>query len=232
MIALPLTLPGALPRRRPRVLIGGGEHASVVAEAALLQEPDRPIAGFIDLRAPTTGPFELPYLGDDQDGLRLASADTHDFVIAVGAVGIDSLRRALVARYEAVGARFATIIHPRAVVATSARAGAGAVVMAGAVVNPRAVVGAHAVINSGAVIEHDVQVGEHTMIGPGAVIGGGVQVGSDCFLGLGCRVRDHVCIGRGVLLGMGAVLVGDAPDGAVMWGMPAVVREEAHADRA
>ena len=142
------------------------------------------------------------------------------------------LKQHEVARYEAAGARFATIIHPRAVVATSARAGAGAVVMAGAVVNPRAVVGAHAVINSGAVIEHDVQVGEHTMIGPGAVIGGGVQVGSDCFLGLGCRVRDHVCIGRGVLLGMGAVLVGDAPDGAVMWGMPAVVREEAHADRA
>ncbi|HEY0710134.1 MAG TPA: acetyltransferase [Polyangia bacterium] len=220
-----------LPPPRPLVLIGGGEHAAVVAEAARLQEPDRAIAGFIDHRAPTVGPFELPYLGADQEGLRLAAADTHDFVIAVGGSGVNSLRQSLAARYEAAGARFASIIHPRAVVATSALVGAGAVVLTGAIVNPRVVVGAHAVINSGAVIEHDVRVGEHTLIGPGAVLGGGVLVGPDCFLGLGCRVRDHVTIGRGVLLAMGAVLVGDAPDGAVMWGMPAVIREEQHADR-
>ena len=218
---------------RPLVLIGGGEHAAVVAEAARLAEPGRALAGFIDVRPLGHGAHRaaLPWLGDDLEGLRLARAGHHDFIVAVGAVGLYPTRRAIAERYAGAGARFVPVIHPRAIVSDNVRVGPGALILAGAVVGCGAVLGAHCLINSAAVVEHDVALGDHTILGPSAVVGGGTRVGADSFLGLGCRVRDHVQIGARVVLAMGAVLVGNANDDAVMMGVPARVREARHATR-
>jgi acetyltransferase EpsM len=219
---------------RPLILIGGGEHAAVVADAARMQDPVRVLAGFVDPCHPSSpaAGAGLPWLGGDEEGLRLARGGRHEFVIAVGAVGINPLRQRLAAGYEAAGARFATIIHPRAVISPSAIINPGSLIAANAVVNPRAEVGRHCVINTGAIVEHDVLIGDCAVLAPGAIVGGGVEVGAESFLGLGCRVRDHVRLGKKVLLAMGAVLVGDAPDGAVMKGVPARNLEVKRAARA
>lgn len=219
---------------RPLILIGGGEHAAVVADAARLQDPVRPLAGFVDPCHPSSAlsGAGLPWLGGDEEGLRLARAGQHDFIIAVGAVATGPLRQRLAAGYEAAGARFATIVHPRAIVAASAILNPGSLIGAGAIINPRAEVGRHCVVNTGAIVEHDVLLGDHAVLGPGAIVGGGAEIGTGSFLGLGCRVRDHVRVGRRVLLAMGAVLVGDAPDDAVMQGVPARAQEAKRAARA
>ena len=212
---------------KPLILIGGGENAVVVAEAARLANPGRPLAGFVDVRPPASSALELPWLGDDNEGLRLARAGAHDFVIAVGATGRHPLRRALATRYESAGAWFATIVHPRAIVSPTAVLGAGSIVLAGAVLNAGSVLGAHCLVNTGAILEHDVGLGDYGIVGPGGIIGGGTTIGPDAFLGLGCRVRDHLHLGRRVLLAMGAVLVADAPDDAVLVGVPARAKEAA-----
>jgi acetyltransferase EpsM len=211
----------------PLVLIGGGEHAAVVADAARLQDSARPLAGFIDVRGPNAelAGLDLAWLGGDDEGLRLAGAGQHDFILAFGGLGPNPLRQQLAARYEAAGARFATIVHPRAIVSPDATIADGCLIAAGAIVNPRAQVGRHCVVNTGAIVEHDVVVGAGVVVGPGAIVGGGTEIGAESFLGLGCRVRDHVRIGCRVLIAMGAVLVGDAPDDALMRGVPARAQE-------
>jgi acetyltransferase EpsM len=205
---------------RPLVLIGGGENAAVVAEAARLSHPNRPLA-IVDQRPFNAAALGLSYLGKDEDGLRLARAGTHDFILAVGAKSRNPLRRRLAARYEEAGASFMTVIHPRAIVSASARLGAGTIVLAGACVNHNGIIGKHGLVNTGAIVEHDVILGDHVILGPGVILGGGAHVGADSFLGLGARVRDHLRLGQRVLLGMGAVLVQDAPDDATMVGVPA-----------
>jgi acetyltransferase EpsM len=220
---------------RPLVLIGGGEHANVLLDCARLQDPGRPVVGFIDPRPPLSsmsGAAGLAWLGGDDEGLRLARAGTHEFLLAFGGVGPNPQRRRITMGYEAAGARFATLIHPRATVAESAHIGEGTVIMAGAIVNPGAQIGRHCLINTGAIVEHDVRLGEHAVVGPGAIIGGGAEIGADSYLGLGSRVRDHIKVGRRVFLAMGAVLVESAPDDVVMWGVPARAREEIRAARA
>ncbi len=213
--------------KRPLILIGGGEHARVLLDAARA-DGDRSFAGFIDpsppgLAAAGTG---LPWLGGDDEGLKLARTGQYEFVLAMGAVGPQPLRVRLTMHYEAAGAGFATIVHPRAAIAPSATVGAGSVVLAGAIVNPGAELGRHCIVNTGAIVEHDVLIGDFAVLAPGAIVGGGAQIGPETFIGLGSRVRDHVRVGRGVLLAMGAVLVSDAPDGVLMMGVPARVQKE------
>ncbi len=202
------------------VIIGGGEHARVVIDAARSRPDEFRVIGCVD-RAPVDA--GVPWLGDD-DAVLGAPPSNARFIVGVGVRGPDERRAAIVARYEAAGARFATVVHARAVVSPTATLAPGVAVMAQAVVNPGARVGAHAIVNTAAVVEHDVVIGDFTHVGPAAALGGGARVGARAFLGLGCRVRDHVTLGDGVLVGMGAVVVGDLPAGAVALGLPARAR--------
>ena len=203
------------------VVVGGGEHARVVIEAAQAARGVWNVVGFAD-PAPcedTAGRLGLRRVGGDDDAIGLASRGA-SLVLAVGALGISDVRSRIVMRFPA-SIRWATIIHPAAWVSPTATVESGAVVLAGAMINSGAKVGPHAIVNTAAVVEHDVVLGAFSQVGPGAAIGGGSSVGPGSYLGLGCRIRDHVRIGQGVLVGMGAVVISDIPDGARVIGVPA-----------
>ena len=209
------------------VLIGAGEHALVVAEAVCSRPDLWEPWGFLDV-APSeraAARLGLRWLGDDDEGRRLAATEDLRFILAIGPGNRDR-RRELVLRYKAAGARFATVVHAAAQVSPSAELAAGVLVGCGAIVNGGAHVEAHCLINTGAIVEHDVTVGRLSTVGPGAVIGGGAVIEAETVLGLGCRIRDHVRVGHGAVIGMGAVLVSNAPAGSVMLGVPARARQE------
>ena len=209
---------------RALVVIGGGEHARVVVEAARTRPEEWTVEGFLDPRPceDTQRRLGVPWLGDDPalDPLRT----DRSYVLGVGAVNVGSARSAIVDRYRAAGARFATIIHAHAWVSPTAIVAEGAVVFAGAIVHTGAHVGAHTVIGASCVVEHDVSLGAYVQLGPGAVVGGGTSVGERSFLGLGCRVRDHISIGARTMIAMGAVVTSDVGDGVVVVGVPARTR--------
>lgn len=213
------------------VVLGGGEHARVVIDAARAAGAWE-VAGVVD-----PGPaertrelFALPHLGDDDAFAAaiddLAPDERPQLVLGLGAVGDPVARRRLAARFDR-WARWATVVHPAAWVAPSATLEPGVVVLAGAVVNAGASVGAHAVVNTGAILEHDARLGDFAQLAPGAVVGGGAVVEADAYVGLGALVRDHVTIGRGAFLAMGAAAVADVPAGQVAMGVPAKPREVA-----
>jgi acetyltransferase EpsM len=201
---------------QPLVLIGGGEHARVVAEAAR-SRPDRyELRGFVD-PAPceeTVRRLGLPRLGDES-ALR-----EHSDAFGVIVLGALHLRIEIAQRCGYLLAGFGHVIHASAWVSSTARIEPGAVIMAGAIVQTGAVVGAHAIVNSGAVIEHDVQLGAFVHVAPRAVIGGGAQIADHAFVGLGASVRDHVTVGEGALVAMGAVVVQSVPPRAQVKGNP------------
>lgn len=210
------------------VVLGGGEHARVVIEAARSIPGAWRVVGLAD-----PGPVErtlaltgVAHLGDDAAfAARYLATDAGDrpwLVLGIGLPAGVNARAALVRRFGA-DAAWATVVHGAAWVSPSATVGAGTVVLAGAVVNAGATLGRHSIVNSAAVVEHDVTVGDGAHIAPGAVLGGGVIVGADAMIGLGAIVRDHVCVGAGALVGMGAVVVADVAPGATVTGNPARV---------
>lgn len=215
---------------RPLVLLGGGGHARVVIDAAAADPGTWRVTGFVDPEgaASAAGLAGIPHLGDDDPFLAtLLSTPVDDrpwLIVAVGGLGDPALRRGIVDRYAQTG-RWATVIHPSAVVADAVKVGEGTVILATAVVNAGARIGRHVVVNTAAVVEHDVRIGDLGQLAPGAVVGGGATIGAGAFVGLGALVRDHVRVGDGAVVGMGAVVTADVADGQVVVGSPARPRE-------
>ncbi len=218
--------PGRSVTPRPLVIVGGGEHARVVIEAARTRSEAWQVLGIGD-PGPATRTRQLlgvEHLGDDGDlaaQIDRLQGDLRPWCVLgfVGSDGAQARRRAV----ERLGpaARWATVVHDRAWVSPSAELGEGSVILAGAIVNAGAVTGRHAIVNSAAILEHDVVLGDHVHVGPGAILGGGSRAGSGVVLGVGSLVRDHVEVGPGATVGMGAVVVGDVAPGTVVAGSPA-----------
>lgn len=193
-------------------LIGGGEHARVVAEAASLAGwtvagviDERPVEGFAHLLGRDT---DIPRLRDEMPDLQ--------FIMAFGNL---ARRRALALTLGDIP--WAVVVHPSAVVSTAARLEGGVFVGAQAVVQTGAFIGPHAIINTAAVVEHDVVVGTCCHCGPGSVIGGGARIGDEAHIGLNASIRDHITIGDQATVGMGAAVVDAVMAGLTVCGVPA-----------
>ena len=216
----------------PLIVIGGGEHARVIVDAARTRPDLWTVAGFVDGDEcqETVRRLGLNRLGADREARDLVERFPEGrFVIGVGAISRPEIREQIALRFAQAGARWATVIHRDATVSGTATLGEGTVVLAQAVVNTGACLGEHCVVNTSAVVEHDVQVADFGHVAPSAAIGGGATIGRSSYCGLGSRVRDHVRVGDRVVIGMGAVVIGDVDSGTEVFGVPAKPRKIADA---
>ena len=201
------------------IIIGGGEHARVVIEAARSLAAWN-VLGFVDPLPcdETVARMKVARLGDDEAIGRHPKAA---LVLGIGTAGLDDRRQKAVTSLGAAPERWATVIHAAAWVSPTASVGAGSVVLAGAVINSGARIGQHCIVNSRVCIEHDATLGEFVHAAPGCIVAGGAGVGDGSYLGIGSLIRDHRTIGRACLVGMGAAVTGNFGDGAVLVGVPA-----------
>lgn len=199
----------------PLVVFGAGGHGKVVAD--ILLAAGLPVFGFVDdgrdvgekvLGLPVVGPAAW---------LRSTRAR-----VALG-VGDNRARANVAASCQAAGATLVTAIHPRAVVSSSARIEAGAVVMALAVVNPDATIERGAIVNTAAVVEHDCTVGAFAHVSPNAAMAGGCRIGAFAHLGIGAAMLPLTAVGDGTVVGGGALVARDLPPGVIARGIPARV---------
>jgi sugar O-acyltransferase (sialic acid O-acetyltransferase NeuD family) len=190
-------------------LIGGGGHASVVADVAQR-------AGHRDITI---------WSEDEADrarfpaGVEFRSLSDLDAICPVMlAVGDLALRQ----RFRARFARPAQpLIDPSASVGFKVAIAPGVVVFPGCVINANARIESDAIINTACVVEHDCIVGENSHLSPGVRLGGGVIVGNSVHVGIGGVVLPRVRIGDGAIVGAGAVVIRDVDPGATVVGVPA-----------
>ena len=204
---------------RPLVLVGAGGLARETAEAARAGDQWH-LTGYID--------DDPARWGERVDGLAVLGgpellAQQDDWAVAV-CPGDGRGRAALRQRLTASGvaaARFASVVHPTAVVPPSCSVGAGSIVLAGAVLTASVTLGEHVVLMPGVILTHDDVLADYVTVCARAALGGDVRVGVAAYLGAGCLVRQHLTVGDGALLGMGSVVLADVPAHEVWAGVPA-----------
>jgi len=120
--------------------------------------------------------------------------------------------------------RFATAIHPSAVLAPDVVVGAGAVLAAGVVVNPGAKIGENAIINTCSSVDHHCELMAHCHIAPGVHLAGRVTVAEGAFMGIASCAVPGVRIGAWSVVGAGATVTHDVADAVTVVGVPAKPR--------
>ena len=176
------------------VLLGGGGHAAVVREIAILNGVK--LQGYYDHRRTT---LDLPWLGQ----LPLDSLPSD--IEYVCCVGDNKTRKRIVEAYPAT--TWATLIHPRAIVATDAVIGVGSIICAGAVVEAGSNIGSHCIINSSVIVNHHSTIENYVHIAPGSNLCGNVYVGTGSLVGAGSQVLPGVRIGTNAVIGAGSTVL-------------------------
>ncbi len=204
----------------PVIVIGAGGHGKVLINT--LRMLGRHILFVTDdsegHHGKTIGGAEVR--GSD-DLIMQCSPDSVELVNGVGSVARPQARKEVFHRFKYCGYRFATVIHPTAVVANSAEIAQGAQIMSGAVVQSSALIGANTILNTRCSVDHDCVIGAHTHLAPGVTLSGTVSVGQTCHLGTGATVIQNIKIGLEAIVAAGAVVIRDVPARAAVCGVPA-----------
>lgn len=117
--------------------------------------------------------------------------------------------------------RYATLVHPRAVVSSRASIGANVLLQAGVVVTSNAVIGDHVCVLPNSVVHHDAEIGDATLVGANVTIAGSVTIEPGCYIGSGTSVIDGVRVGAGTLVGVGSNVISSFPPESRIAGNPA-----------
>jgi len=117
--------------------------------------------------------------------------------------------------------RFATVVHPAAVISPLARIGKNVLIMAGVVVTSNAVIGDHVCILPNTVIHHDAHIGDYTLIGSNVTVAGSTTVGQNSYIGSGTSLIHGISVGNFCLAGLGSNVIDNVADYSKVAGNPA-----------
>lgn len=174
------------------------------------------IAGFIDdnLNALDGYECDYPIIGTIKDW---QPKEDEEFALAFGS---PSLKRKIVGLLKNKSAKFATIVHPTAMLSEFAKVGEGLIMFPNSKISCNTTVGDFVTLLA-TPIGHDTTIGDFTVISGGCNILRNVKIGHDVFLAAGVCIAQDVQIGDSSYLGLGSVVLKDVPAGATVFGNPA-----------
>jgi acetyltransferase EpsM len=117
--------------------------------------------------------------------------------------------------------RFATIIHPTAVISTHSKIGFGTCIQPFVSVGPNTKIGNHVQIYAQALIGHGAVLEDYSYVANNACIGADVHLNEGAYLGTNATTLEFVKLGKWSITGIGAVVLKDVPDYAKVVGNPA-----------
>lgn len=186
------------------IIVGAGGHGKVVADA--LRASGELVLGFTDRDTALTSPAEGQSILGNDDLLSECDRGLVRLALGVGSTRPGDVRRKVHNHFRQKGFRFATVIHPSAVVAEDVVLEDGCQVMAGAVIQPGSRLGTCSIVNTNASVDHDCIIGSFAHIAPGVTLSGGVVLGDGCHIGTGASIIQNVSIGANAFITAGSVV--------------------------
>lgn len=200
----------------PIVMIGGGGHASVLAEILLSQ--GREILAVItpediSQRSIFQG---ITLLKKDEDILQFDKKK----ILLVNGIGMmpkSGLKKKINKYFLALGYQFETVIADNAFISSNTIIESGAQILSYVIINSGVKIGAHSIINTASLVEHDCEVGLYNHLAPRCVLCGQVKTGNDVFIGANATVINNISIGDNCIIGAGYTVRKDIKKGILVY---------------
>jgi acetyltransferase EpsM len=116
--------------------------------------------------------------------------------------------------------RFATIIHPTAVVSEFAKIGKGVCIQPFVSVGPNVEIGNHIQIYAQSLIGHNSTLKDYSYVANNACVGANVVLEEGAYLGTNCSLLENISVGKWSLVGIGSVVIRDVPSFSKVAGNP------------
>lgn len=118
------------------------------------------------------------------------------------------------------GAKFATIIHPTALISKFCKIGEGAIITQRSGLNTNTTIGKYVTILESR-MGHDSSIGDFSTLSGDCNINGHVSIGQDVFISCGVSIAPNKKIGDGAKIGIGSIVISNVKPGITVFGNPA-----------
>lgn len=196
--------------------MGYSGHGFVICDVC--ERNNLTIIGYCDNEEKSLNPYQLAYLGNENEPAIIEQLRSISYFIAIGN---NKIRAKIQANLIQKGLPLAiNLIHPSAQLSTKIQLSRGILIAPNVVINPLAAISEGVICNTASVIEHEVKIGKYSFIGPNATLLGAVEVGDFSFVGANAVVKEGVKIGNNVTIGAGSVVIKDVKDNQTVVGNP------------
>ena len=190
-------------------IIGAGGHSKVIIDI-IRELGNYNIVGIYDDNK--TGYFSgIKIIG------KIAEINNTNNYFIIG-IGNDKIRKKIADEYNQL--KWATLIHPKTIIAKTATIKEGTVVCAGSVIQTEVEIGKHCIINTNCSIDHESIIGDYCSICPSSTICGQVKVGESSFIGANSTIIQSIEIGKECIIGAGSVVIRNIPNNSKAVGNP------------
>lgn len=200
--------------KAPLVIVGAGGFGREVAAWA---EPLFEVIGFQDDNPSALERFGSPYpiLGPS------LSPPPSEEVKCLIAIGSCLARKRVAQKLEAIGWKFATLIHPTSIIGPRVEIGEGTMICPMCILTTDIRVGRHVLLNCQTVLGHDCQIGDFCTLNCHSEVTGFGVLEEGVFLGTHAALTPGVRVGRQATVGAGSIAFRKVPEGTTVLGVPA-----------
>lgn len=174
------------------------------------------IKGFIDDNTQALDGYQCDYIVIDSIKNYNIQEGDH-FAIAIA---LPKVKKIVVEILQSRGAKFATIVHPTAIVSEFCKIGDGVIITANAKISPNVKVG-NFVTLLGSGLGHDAIVEDFCTITGNCSINGYVTLGEGAFIGSNSCIAPGKKVGAWALVAMGSMVIMNVRPNTKVMGNPA-----------